>query len=147
MVWGTGLFPTLDPALIDAQPDVNFGDLLVLQGWSLPEKGRPREVTTITLGWQTTSTQIRDSYVIGVYFQNTEGEYVANDDRPPRSGDLLTNSLPSLYRLEDERNVTLPETPGVYQIYVAVYRQNDGIRLVVNNTSETLVRIGLIGIE
>jgi hypothetical protein len=126
VMWGTGLFPTLNSTLIDAQPDVNFGDLLVLQGWVLPDEGQPGEAIGITLGWQTTSTQIRDSYVIGIYFQNEAGEYVANNDSPPRSGQLLTNSLPPLYRLEDERTVTLPETPGMYQIYVAVYRQNDG---------------------
>jgi len=147
VVWGTGLFPTLNPTLIDAQPDVYFGDLLILQGWLMPEVGRPGEVTTFTLGWQTTSIQIRDSYIMGIYFQNANGEYVANNDSPPLSGQLLTNSLPPLYQLEDERTVTLPETPGMYQIYVAVYRQSDGIRLAVKNSAETLVPIGVIQVE
>ena len=75
------------------------------------------------------------------------GEYVANNDSPPLSGQLLTNSLPPLYQLEDERTVTLLETPGIYQIYVAVYRQSDGIRLDVNNSAETLVPIGVIQVE
>jgi hypothetical protein len=146
-MWGTGLFPMLDPASLNAQPNVNLGDLLMLQGWVLADQGRPAEVTTITLGWQTTSTQMRDSCIIGIHFQNANGEYVANNDSPPRSGQLLTNSLPPLYQLEDERTVTLPETLGMYQIYVAVYRQSDGIRLAVNNSAETLVRIGVIQVE
>jgi hypothetical protein len=29
---GNRIFPMLDPASLDAQPDVNFGDLLMLQG-------------------------------------------------------------------------------------------------------------------
>lgn len=147
VMWGSGLFPTLNPALINIQPDVNFGDLLVLEGWLLPSEGHPGEIATITLGWQTTSNQIRDSYIIGVYFQNANGDYIANNDSPPRSGQLLTNSLPPLYQFEDERNVVLPETPGTYQIYVGVYRQYDGIRLAVNNSTETLVPIGVIQVK
>jgi hypothetical protein len=147
VMWGTGVFPTLAPSLVDAQPDANFGDLLTLQGWVVPDAGHSGEITTITLGWQTTSTQIRDSYAIGIFFHDANNEYVSNEDSPPRSGNLLTYSLPVMYRLQDERNVTLPETPGLYQVYVVVYRQSDGVRLTVNDSAETLVPIGVIHVE
>jgi hypothetical protein len=85
--------------------------------------------------------------VIGIYLQDESGAFVANFDAPPRDGRLLTTSLPPGYRLEDTRAITLPEQPGVYRVYVGVYRQDTGERLPLNNGADTLGLLGTIKVE
>lgn len=146
VIFGSGGFDTLraDEA---QQAALHFGELLVLDAWDLPTSGRGGESATVTFGWQTTGTQINDSYVIGVYFQNEAGQYVVNFDAPPHDGALLTSSLPTDYQLEDQHTVILPEQPGTYQVFVAVYRQRDGERLPLDGTVETLALIGTVQVE
>lgn len=146
VAWGEGqpFSSKLDDA---AQDDLHFGDLLVLKAWNLPAEGQPGEIITLTTGWQTTAVQIQDSYIIGVYLQSEAGEYPANFDSPPRNGDLLTSSLPPQYRLEDQRSLTLPEQPGTYRVYIAVYRQNNGERLALRSSGETLALIGSVRVK
>lgn len=146
LIFGDGGFDKLS---VDEtqQAAVHYGKLLVLESWDLPTSGRGGESTTVTFGWQTTETQINDSYIIGVYFQNEAGQYVINFDTPPRDGALLTSSLPTGYRLEDQHTVILPEQPGPYQVFVAVYRERDGERLPLDGTTETLALIGTIQVE
>lgn len=143
VIFGKGGFETL-PADEPQQTAIHFGDLLALEAWHLPASGRGGDAAIVTLGWHTTGTQINDSYVIGVYFQNEAGEYIANFDAPPREGALLTSSLPIHYLLEDRRSVIFPEQPGMYRVFVAVYRQRDGERLPLNGTAETLALIGTV---
>jgi len=148
IIWGEGLFKSTN--LIENeenQADLVFGDLLILRGWNLPSRGQHDETVTVTLGWQTTDKQIRDSYAIGVYLQNEHGDFVANFDSPPRNGDLLTSSLPPRYALEDWRVLSLPAQPGTYRVYVAVYRQDNGERLPIAGSAETLGLVGSIQIE
>lgn len=143
---GEGMFETLDAVAAD-MPDQRFGDLMTLDAWSLPETGETGQPVNVTLGWRTTDTQIEDSHAIGLYLQNENGEFVTNFDSPPRGGRLLTSSLPTNYRLEDARTIMLPATPGDYRVYVAVYRQSDGLRLPLNDTGDTMALIGTIHAE
>lgn len=145
VMWGSGAFSTLDA---DAtQANLRFGDLLMLRAWHVPASGPAGATLEIVLGWETTATPIRHSYAIGVYLQDENGVFVANFDAPPRNGRLLTTSLPPGYRLEDARAVVLPETPGVYRVYVGVYRQDTGERLPINGTPETLGQIGTLVVQ
>lgn len=146
IAWGEGkpYSSKIDDA---SQEDLHFGDLLILRAWDLPAEGQAGETITLTMGWQTTSLQIQDSYIIGVYLQNDAGEYVVNFDSPPRYGELLTSSLPPQYRLEDQRDLTLPQQPGSYRVYIAVYRQDNGERLSLSPSGETLALIGLVQVQ
>ncbi len=145
VMWGSGAFSTLDADA--AQSALNFGDLLVLRAWRVPASGPSGAALEIALGWETTSTPIRHDYAIGVYLQDESGAFVANFDAPPRDGQLLTTSLPPGYRLEDARAIALPAAPGVYQVYVGVYRQDTGERLTINGTTETLGLIGTLAVQ
>lgn len=145
VMWGSGAFSTLDADATQAA--LNFGDLLVLRAWRVPAGGPAGAALEIALGWETTSTPIRHDYAIGVYLQDESGTFVANFDAPPRDGQLLTTSLPPGYRLEDARAIALPAAPGVYQVYVGVYRQDTGERLTINGTPETLGLIGTLAVQ
>ncbi|MGQ9889931.1 MAG: hypothetical protein ACUVSX_15810 [Aggregatilineales bacterium] len=142
VMWGDGAFTTLDAEADAIRPELVFGDLLALQAARVPAGGPPGTELDVVLGWRRSAVPIRDNYAVGVYLQDEAGAFVANFDTPPRNGLLLTSSLPPHYRLEDTRAITLPQTPGVYRVYVAVYHQGSGDRLRINGTSETL---GLIG--
>ena len=59
---------------------------------------------------------------------------------------LLTNSLAPSYRVEEERAITLPDTPGVYRVYTAVYDVITSERLPIAGTAETLGLLGSISV-
>ncbi|MBO9309274.1 MAG: glycosyltransferase family 39 protein [Chloroflexi bacterium] len=143
IVWGAGQFLTLNA---DSFEPIRFGDLL-LQAWRLPESARGGQVVEVELGWRSTDRQIEESYSIGLYLRNEAGEFVANFDAPLRNGNLLTNSLPPNYRLQDQRSIRLPTAPGSYRVYVAVYSNATGARLPINAEGETLAQIGVIVVE
>jgi hypothetical protein len=144
IIWGAGQYLTLDADLFEP---IRFGDLLLLEAWRLPERAGVDQMINVELGWRSGDRQIEDSYSIGLYLQNEAGEFVANSDAPLRDGNLLTNSLPPNYRLQDQRSIRLPAAPELYKVYVAVYSNATGARLAISSEGETLAQIGTIVVE
>jgi hypothetical protein len=97
VAWENGRLPTLTSADSLAPDSFTFGDMLTLEAVAMPVSLSARETLTITLGWHTGTTPIRESYVIGIFLQDEDGDFVMNVDSPPRGGSLLTVSLPTNY--------------------------------------------------
>ena len=119
LIWGDGLLPD-SIALIDSP--VPFGDVLRLKGWTFPASAAPGETVEVTLGWQTTGRPITRSYVLAVYVFDSAGQFTEHQtDSPPLNGQLLTSSLPTHFLFGDTKQLTLPDQPGTYTLYVGVY--------------------------
>lgn len=142
ILFGEGEFDTLTT---DGE-GTPFGDVLVLDDWNAPETAVPSETISVQLGWQTTDQPIERSYSFGVYVFAEDGQVVGQTDGILRDGRLLTTSLPTRYRLEDVKTVTLPSNPGTYALYVGVYDTVTGERLSVPGTSDNLLKLDDIAV-
>jgi hypothetical protein len=146
-IWGEGAYFSFSPSDDSSQHDLDFGGLLTLKAWSIPICGHPSEPFHVDFAWSSTSVQIQESHSIGIYLFDGQGNVVSGFDAPLRNGDLLTNSLPTNYRIEDQRGVLLPDQTATYDLYIAVYRQSDGMRLPVGGTSDSLALLGTIEVS
>ncbi len=126
-----------------AGPTVSFGDKLLLLGTELPETGPAGGRVPVRSAWRTGPRQIEAAWVIGVYLFH-DGEFVANRDSPPQDGALQTFSLLPDYHFDDEKWLTLPQTPGHYDVFIGVYDQHTLTRLPVVGTADNLQRVGSI---
>ncbi len=124
-------------------PEVAFGDALLLLGHELPQSGVAGERVRIRSAWRSGPRQIETSYIIGVYLFR-DGEFVANQDSPPHDGALLTFSLTPDYHFDDEKWLTLPQTPGRHEAYIGVYDQHTMARLPLAGVANNLHHIGSI---
>ncbi len=124
-------------------PEVAFGDALLLLGHELPQSGAAGERVRIRSAWRSGPRQIETSYIIGVYLFR-DGEFVANQDSPPHAGALLTFSLTPDYHFDDEKWLTLPQTPGRHEAYIGVYDQHTMARLPLAGSASNLHHIGSI---
>lgn len=120
-----------------AQPEVpveaQFGDIALLTGYSLEQQ---LDSVQVSLSWQ----PLQDSavpltvfvHLIGPYNPATEGPLWAQDDHPPRMGQISTTTWTreevwvDAYRLDTEG---IPA--GEYEVWVGVYDPTTGERLSV----------------
>ncbi len=129
----------------DVDKQIEFGDVLLLNDWQLPQAAAPGEDIEIITGWQSTQNHMDKSYAIGVFlFQ--DGEYILNVDSPPHAGRLLTLSIPPDYKFDDAKTVNLPDMPGEYEVRVGVYDQETLERLPVMDGIDSLYLLGRIRI-
>lgn len=132
-------------AVATAGPPVSFGDELLLLGTELPEAGSPGGRVPVRSAWRTGPQQIEVIYSIGVYLQHG-GKLVTNQDSPPKNGALQTFSLLPDYHFDDEKWLTLPKTPGRYDVFIGVYDLHTLTRLPVAGTADNLQPVGSINV-
>ncbi|MFQ3568296.1 MAG: hypothetical protein SNJ59_15010 [Aggregatilineales bacterium] len=144
IIWDSGRFETLDAA---REPAAAFADLFYLRDYWLPETGTPGAEVDVVLGWQTRHDPIERSYAIAVSLFDEQDMFVATFDGPPRDGRLLTSSLPAHYLLEDRRRIRLPEAPGTYRVYVALYDYETLARLPLPGSESGLYPLGAIVVQ
>ena len=138
----------LGPGLnrIPVYGEVSFGDQLFLLGHEIQTTGEPGQQLSITTAWRAGSRQIQDEYVIGVYLF-LHGEFIVNLDSSPKQGELATFSLLPDYHFDDEKNLTLPDERGAYDVYIGVYDGQSMARLAVAEGLANLHHIGTVTVR
>ncbi|MBN1564725.1 MAG: hypothetical protein JXA10_12840 [Anaerolineae bacterium] len=142
LIWGEGKLP--DDLTLLAEP-IRVGRVLELQALAYPCAAATGSTIDVTLGWHTTAHPIRESYIMGVYVMNDSGDTLYTQyDSPPHDGDLLTTSLPENYLFDDTKRLPLPDDPGEYTLFAAVYNYQTMTRLAVADSPHDLIRLGTI---
>ena len=122
--------------------DLNFGDLVALRSYELPETARSGETIQISFHWEAINN-MRDDYRLFLHVVNESGEIVAQGDNRPVP-DLFSYNWMAGYPLYSELPLTMPSTPGTYGIYGGLY--NDSGRLSVD-APDNRVLLGTIIVE
>ena len=126
---------------------VSFGEQLLLLGYQLPQTGTAGETLPVRTAWRSGQQQIESDYAIGIY-AFLDGVFLANEDGPPSDGALQTFSLLPGYHFDDEKWLTLPQTPGLYEIFVGVYDLESMLRLpLAGDGQDNLYHIGSISVK
>jgi hypothetical protein len=140
-------------SLPEQSTDLQFGDVIALQGVTLPEGThyQPGDVLSVSFFWQALD-DIPANYTVAWF--------VAPDDAPPVASGM--NSMPQVgfaptviwqpgQVIQDNRALVLPEnlTPGVYQIQVVLYESSSGgdARLSLTAGESINETIGVIPFE
>ncbi|MCY4540705.1 MAG: hypothetical protein OXE52_20985 [Chloroflexi bacterium] len=123
--------------------EVSFDDQLILLGYEMPPAGDAGGTLPLRSAWRTGQRQIEQDLSIGIYFF-LDADFIANDDRPPKNGELRSFSLLPNYHFDDERLLDLPPQSGVYEVYVGVYDARTMIRLPLAGSANELYRLGTV---
>ncbi len=127
-------------------PEIAFGDALLLLGHELAPTAAAGERLRIRSAWRSGPRQIKAAYIIGVYLFR-DGVFVANQDSPPADGALQTFSLTPGYHFDDEKWLTLPQTPGRHEAYIGVYDAQTMARLPLASAADNLHHIGSVEVQ
>lgn len=131
-----------NPPYADFQPptipsDITFGDLIALEGVTLPRGTtyRAGDALPVLLHWRALRPIDRD-YTIALFAANEAGEVVAQGgDGAAVGGWMPTRRWPLQQSIPDRRGLLLPEAlpAGAYQLWVVLYEFVDGqiVRLPV----------------
>jgi len=111
--------------------DLNFADQLVLRELGLPEVAAPGEAITMQFHWEAINN-IPDDYILFVHVMDANNELAASFDGLPRHGELLTSTWATGYPIYDDIPLTMPETPGAYQVYIGLYNPLVDQRIAVD---------------
>ncbi|QPC84189.1 hypothetical protein G4Y79_07400 [Phototrophicus methaneseepsis] len=116
-----------DPKDIPAAPglpttEIDFGGQIALKGYALSEEA-------IELYWEAIQDVTQDVSLF-VHIVNEAGDMIPMQDGPPIA-DLPTSNWMPGYPLE--QTILLPQLAhGVYEVYIGLYRTEDGQRLAVD---------------
>lgn len=127
------LVATLTPDSPEHRLSANFGDAIVLQGYTLsPKVIRPGTTVNLTLFWQATNP-VPDNYSIFLHLRDQAGNIVAQTDYQPFNGAYPTRNWQVGQRLTDRQSFPLPPDmpPADYTLVVGLYNPDDLTRLRV----------------
>lgn len=137
-----GKYELYAPAPLEHLQSANFGDAIILIGWSAqPELLKPGDLQ-LDLVWQAKRTMSR-RYTAFVHLENVAGSVITQDDHEPRGGIYpttrwaLDEMVREVYRLQVPTN--LP--PGKYILHVGWYDTETGERLGVEGSMDDTVII------
>ena len=100
--------------------DVNFGDVITLDGYTLKSIS---DGLTITLFWRATALP-RFDFTTFVHIIDSDDQIVAQLDAQPRNGQYPTSIWSPNEAVADELTVTdIPS--GAYRIYIGLYRHHE----------------------
>jgi hypothetical protein len=111
--------------------DYVFGDMLALHGYTLPEQASPGESVTLSFTWSAVA-EVPDDYTLFLHVMDERDELAAQLDAPPRNNTFVTSTWPPSYPVRDEIRLTMPDTPGLYRVYMGLYHAVTRERLPVN---------------
>lgn len=95
------------------------GDQIALLGYALPARGQPAEQAALSFYWQALNN-VRGDYNLFIHVMDADDQLAAQYDGLPRAG-LLTSTWPHVAPLRADLALTLPETPGLYRVYIGLY--------------------------
>jgi len=135
------LGPKTSPTFQISQPlQATFGDLIHFEGFTL---GQPvltaGEPMSLTLYWQAREA-IEEDYTVFVHILDRDGNLIAQQDNPPRLGDLPTSLwLPGVI-VPDSYEVQLPDRQAVgeYHIRIGMYRADTQERLALDTVASAV---------
>ena len=119
---------------------------MYLLGWELPATASPGESALVTTAWRAGARQIVRAYAIGIY-AFLDGGFLANQDGAPANDALQTFSLLPGYHFDDEKQLAMPATAGIYDVFVGVYDLETMERLRVNGREDNLHPVGKVRVQ
>ncbi len=122
-----------------------FGDMLALRGYTLPDSARPGEAVTISFSWEGVA-DVPGDYTLFLHVVDEADQLAAQLDRPPLDNALGTANWPPNYPIHDEMTLTMPQTAGVYRVYMGLYDALTGERLGVA-APDNRVELGELKVE
>lgn len=143
----------LAPDTAQTALDVRFGDVLRLEGVTLPDQVEAGSDLRFTLTWRA-EAPIPFDYAVFAHLLDEQGERVAQLDWQPtdRAGVLPMTAWVVGAPVVDSQRLPLPATlsPGVYRLAVGVYNWQDNTRLPAHGTAVRpgdVVEFGPIRVE
>lgn len=115
-----------------------FGDQLALLDFELPSNLPAGDPLNLNFLW-TAVNEVPANYALFVHVMDEAGELAAQYDGPPRGGTLLTNNWSPGYAVDDEIMLTLPDSAGLYRVYIGWYDQDTRERLEVDAPDNRLL--------
>ncbi len=120
------LTPNLWPVDTPQHPAAaTFGGAIQLTGYTIDPAG-------LTLSWQALAP-VAEDYTLFIHLLDAEGNLIAQADAPPTSGRYPTGWWSPGETITDRH--PLPAAPGAIAVRLGLYRQADGQRLPVTDSS------------
>lgn len=110
----------------------NLGDKLLLFACELNEtEFRPGDAVQVIVTWHVLE-QMSESYDVFIHIIDRDGRILTQRDEPPLGGSRPTNTWQPAEKLLDPHTLSLPPNaaPGVYQVYVGMYRGDRRLAVV-----------------
>ena len=107
-----------------------FGDQLALKGVRLPDVSSPGSIGTFEFEWQAVRDLPTD-YTLFIHIMDADNQLQAAYDAPV-GGTLLSSNWQPGYSVYESIPITLPTTPGTYQVYLGLYHPDTLERLSVD---------------
>ncbi|MEZ4836950.1 MAG: hypothetical protein R2873_33980 [Caldilineaceae bacterium] len=121
--------------------DVQFGDVIRLTGYRLPDQADATTTTdegalTVTLAWEATAAP-DSNFTAFVHLIDGAGEQVAGFDQPPAQGRFPTSHWLPGDRIISEFPIPLADvSPGIYEVWTGLYADLAGeVRLPVDSAN------------
>ncbi|MFC2036700.1 hypothetical protein ACFLYD_01850 [Chloroflexota bacterium] len=122
-----GKYELYEPDPLQHERRVEFGDQLVLVGWSLhtPPDLRPGDTLTLTVVWQAQQA-LETDYTGFAHLIDESGQGWAGDDHQPYDGVYPTSAWGAGEMVRDTFTLTVPADapPGLYPVEVGWYPSN-----------------------
>jgi hypothetical protein len=131
-------FPTSGAPIINLL--VQFGDAIVLTGYTTPPTIIRGGTLPVTLQWQTRET-LSENYTVFVHVLGPDGKVVAQMDTQPVGGTRPTKTWQVGETISDNIGVTIPKelSEGRYIVEVGMYLLRTGQRLPISNAGNMRV--------
>jgi 4-amino-4-deoxy-L-arabinose transferase-like glycosyltransferase len=128
-------------AIYDGEPDIDLAEPLQMFGsvqqdaislfdFELPSEVQAGATVVLHFDWQALS-EIRRDYNVFIHIADAAGNLVAQGDAPVNAALFTSNWQPG-YRVAGDYSVTMPTTPGTYDVYIGLVDAFTGERLSVN---------------
>ncbi len=108
-----------------------FGDMIALHGYTLPERAAPGEEVRLSFTWQAVD-EVPADYTLFLHVMDESDQLAVQLDAPPRNNAFVTSTWPPNYSVHDEITLTMPDTPGIYRVYMGLYHAVTRDRLPVD---------------
>ena len=124
--------------------DAIFGDLIALHETGIPERSARGETVTMNFHWEALRDVITD-YTLFIHIIDAEGNRVSGYDGLV-GGTLISSTWQPSYPVYESIAIQLPDTSGIFPVYIGLYNLATLERLGVDAPDNRLL-IGQIVVE
>jgi 4-amino-4-deoxy-L-arabinose transferase-like glycosyltransferase len=115
-----------------------FGELIQLHGYTLPDTAATGDTILLSFHWEAVADVPAD-YTLFIHVVDEADQLAAQVDTPPRNNVLVTSTWPPDYPIYDEIMLTMPQSAGIYRVYVGLYHALTGERLAIDAPDNRLL--------